>query len=256
MKRLIYFLILILAAVVSSCTKTDYLLFNDRARVQLSDTAIINSTFFYKPSTTLRDTVYIQVNTIGNISGKDRAVKLVQVTEPGVMNPAVAGVHYVPMDDPSLKSLMVVKGNAVTTMIPVVLLRDASLKTSSFRLRLQLVANDEFALGEQKSRTRAILFSDRLERFYSWRTDNSVSGAYNTFGRYSTRKHQFMYDYLKVPIDEAWYQAILAIGATQNYKNLVKEALAAFNNDPVNIANGTAPMRETSLVSSPLVTFP
>ena len=255
MKRLIYFLILISAAIVSSCTKTDYLLFNDRARVQLSDTATINNTFFYKPATVLRDTVYIQVNTIGNTSNKSREVKLVQVTEPGVLNPAVAGVHYIAMDDPSLKNLMVVKGNAVSTLIPVVLLRDPSLRTNSFRLRLELVANDQFALGEQKSRTRAILFSDRLERFYSWRNDTNASAFYS-FGKYSTRKHQFMYDYLKVPIDEAWFQAILAIGATQNYKNVLKEALAVFNNDPVNIANGSAPMRETNLPGSAIVTFP
>ena len=254
MKRLIYFSIVILAAVVTGCTKTDYLLFNDSARVQLSDTATINSTFFYEPATVIRDTVYIQVNTIGNTTSKDREVKLVQVTEPGVTNPAVAGVHYVPMDDPSLKDLMIVKGNRASAMIPVVLLRDPSLKVNSFRLRLELVANDQFSLGEQKSRTRAILFSDRLERFYSWRTDTSPAAGF--FGKYSTRKHQFMYDFLNIKIDEVWYQALLATGALTNYKNVLKEGLAAFNSNPVNIANGTAPMRESSLPSSAIITFP
>lgn len=256
MKRLIYFSILILAVLVSSCTKTDYLLFNDVARVQLSDTATINTSFFYEPASVLKDTVYIQVNTIGNTTNKDRAVKLVQVVEPGINNPAVAGVHYIAMDDPSLKNLMVVKGNAVMAMIPVVLLRDPSLKTNSYRLRLELVASDQFSLGEKQSRSRAILFSDRLERFYSWRTDTYTSSAFSVFGKYSTRKHQFMYDYLKVPIDEAWFQAALSIQATGNYRNLLKEALATFNSDPVNIANGTAPMRETSQASSAVVTFP
>ncbi|SDL86944.1 protein of unknown function [Pedobacter sp. ok626] len=256
MKRLIYFLIILLAAAVTSCTKTDYLYFNDSARVQLNDTSTITSTFFYEPNTVLRDTVYIQVNTIGDVSNKERAVKLVQVVEPGVLNPAVPGVHYVAMDDPALKHMMVVKGNQVNAMIPVVLLRDASLRTNSFRLRLELAGNDQFGLGEKQSRSCAVVFSDRLERFYSWRTDTGVSPAVSRFGKYSTRKHQFMYDFLKVKIDEAWYQALAATGALDNYKNALKEGLNEFNSNPANIANGTAPMRETNVAGSPLVTFP
>lgn len=256
MKRLIYFSIIILAAVATGCTKTKYLEYSDTARVQLNDTATINSTFFYKAANVLRDTVYIQVNTIGDISNKEREVKLMQVTEPGVLNPAIAGVHYVPMDDAALKPMMVVKRNEVNAMIPVVLLRDPSLKTNSFRLRLELVGNDQFGLGEKQSRSRVVVFSDRLERFFSWRTDSGVSPAFSRFGKYSTRKHQFMYDFLKVKIDEVWYQALAATGALDNYKNILKEGLAAFNSDPVNIANGTAPMRETTVAGSPLVTFP
>lgn len=256
MNRLIYFVLIFLAAVVAGCSKSEGLLYSDQSRVQLNDTSTLSSTFFYEAPAVNRDTVYIQINTIGRVESYDREVKMAQVTEAGVTNPAVPGVHYVPMDDPSLKRLMVVKANEVNAMIPVVLLRDPSLKDQSFRLRLELVTNDQFGLGEVGSRSRTVVFSDRLERFFSWRFDTGVAPAFYTFGKYSQRKHQFIYETLHEQIDEAWYQAAVAIGALQNYGNLLKEALIKFNNDPVNIASGVAPLRETNSPTSPVITFP
>ncbi|SIN94119.1 DUF4843 domain-containing protein [Chitinophaga niabensis] len=274
MKRLIY-IIAILLATASGCTKSEYLLFNDIARVQLSDTTSLSSTFVYDPVTIVKDTVYIEVSTIGGITNYDRPVKLVQIPEfdyTYVRDPitnqitdtiaterpfkAVAGTHYIDLADKSLESMMVIKAGSVRAQIPVVLLRDASLKTNSYRLRLQLVANKEFGLGEKNSREKTIVFSDRLERFYSWRVDATNASAFITFGKYSTRKHQFMIDVLKVNIDEAWFQAAVAAQALTNYANLLKRALTTFNNDPANIASGKAPLRETDSPASAAVTFP
>lgn len=275
MKRLIFYTLIFLAVVCGSCKKADYLLYSDIARVQLSDTAMLSSTFVYEPVTVTRDTIYIQVNAIGGVTDYDRDVKLVQVPEYNytyVPDPvrnqvidtiktekpfkAAPGVQYVAMDDPSLKSMMVIKAHKVSALIPVVLLRDASLKSNSYRLRLGVVANSSFGLGELNSRARTIIFSDHLERFYSWRVDNTTAPAYGTFGKYSTGKHQFMGDVLKVHIDEQWYQAIVSMQAQTHYKNLLKEALNTFNNNPANIASGIAPLRETSNPTSLLVTFP
>lgn len=274
MKRLIY-IIAILTATASGCTKSEFLLFNDIARVQLSDTTSLSSTFVYDPATVIKDTIYVEVSTIGGITNYDRPVKLVQVPEfdyTYVRDPitnqitdtiaterpfkAVPGMHYTDLADKSLESLMVVKADSARALIPVVLLRDASLKTNSYRLRLQLVANKEFGLGEKNSREKTIVFSDRLERFYSWRVDVSNAPAFNNFGKYSTGKHQFMIDVLKVNIDEAWYQAALSAQALTNYVNLLKRALTTFNNDPANIASGKAPLRETDSPTSAAVTFP
>jgi hypothetical protein len=256
MKRLIYFAMVVLAATAIGCGKTEGLLYSDIARLQLNDTATVSSTFVYEASTIIRDTVYIQVNTIGEMANVDRAVKFVQVSNKTDLFPAVSGQHFVPFDDPSLKNLMVIKANTVKAKIPVVLLRDASLKTNTYRLRLQLAANDQFALGEVQSRGVSILFSDRLERFYSWRFDNGTAPAFYTFGKYSTRKHQFMVDNLHEQIDEAWYQTMITLGAQQHYGNTLKTALANFNTDPANIASGKAPLRETDEVGSLLISFP
>lgn len=256
MNRLIYFILIYLAAITAGCSKADGLLYSDVARVQLDDTSTVNSTFFYKAAAVTKDTIYIKVNTIGALATYDREVKLAQYTETNVLNPAVPGVHYVPVDDPSLKKLMVVKANQTNAMIPVVLIRDVSLKEKSFRLALQLVGNDQFGLGEVQRRGVAIVFSDRLERFYSWRVDNYTAAAFSSFGKYSTGKHQFMYDTLQEKIDEAWYKAIEIIGAQQHYKNLLKDRLAIFNSDPANIASGKAPLRETNDPNSAVVFFP
>lgn len=274
MKRFIYIITILLVA-ASSCTKSEYLLFSDIARVQLSDTTALSSTFIYDPSTVTKDTVYIEVSTIGGITNYDRPVKLVQVPEYDytyVRDPvtnqitdtiatekpfkAIPGTHYTDLADKSLESMMVIKADSVKALIPVVLLRDASLKANSYRLRLQLVANKEFGLGEKNSREKTIVFSDRLERFYSWRIDGTAAPAFNTFGKYSIGKHQFMIDVLKVNIDEVWYQAILAAQATNNYVNMLKSALNAFNSDPANIASGKAPLRETNSPASAVVAFP
>jgi hypothetical protein len=256
MKKILYIVMILLSATYVGCKKADQLVYTDQARVQLSDTATLSQTFVYEPVTVSRDTVYIRVNTIGKVENFDRAVQLVQVPDGPVEKTAKPGIHYVALDDPSLKALMVIKANEVFAMIPVVLLRDTSLKTKTYRLRLQLAGNEEFGLGETTLRTRAIQFSDRLERFFSWRFDTTVASAFNTFGKYSTRKHQFMIDVLGQQIDEAWYQAAVIAGATGHYKNVAKDALNTFNLNPVNIASGAAPMRETNLPSSPLVTFP
>lgn len=274
MKGLICFIIAIIV-ISAGCSETDYQLYSDINRIQLNDTATLNYTFVYEPAATIRDTVYIQVNTIGNLAEYDREVKFVQVPEYNYTyqrdpqtgevtdtivtekpNKAIPGVHYVAADDPELKKLWVVKANAATARIPVVLIRDASLELESFRLRLQLAESADFGLGETKAGAVTIVFSDRLERFYSWRTDNTVSPAYNSFGKYSTAKHQFMIDVIGEVIDENWYQAISRLQAVGHYNNLLKEALNTFNNDPANIASGAAPLRESNSPGSPLVAFP
>lgn len=268
-------IILLLLAIAVGCKKADYLLYKDVARLQMADTGALNSTFVYEAPAVVKDTVYIRINTIGGITDKDRTVTLEQITEYDITyirdpltnkitdsivkekpNKAVPGTHYVALNDPSMQPLLVIRAGKAFDSLPIILLRDASLKNNSYRLRIRIVANDQFALGEKKAIEKTIVFSDRLERFESWKTDAGQSPAFGTFGKYSIAKHQFMIDVLKVRIDEEWYKAIALVQAQQHYKNLVKDALVDFNADPANIASGKAPMRETSDPASPLVTFP
>lgn len=268
-------IIIIGLAVAVSCKKADYLLYEGAARIQMADTSAVNSTFVYEAPAVLRDTVYVRLNTIGGITDQDRKVTLEQVTEYDVTyvrDPvtnkitdsivkekpfkAVPGKHYVPLNDPSMQSLLVIRANKAFDSLPIILLRDTSLKSNSYRLRLKIVANDVFAIGETKAVEKTIQFSDRLERFESWKTDGGVSPAFTFFGKYSTAKHQFMIDVLKVKIDEEWYKAVAAAQAIQHYKALLRDALTAFNTDPANISAGKAPLRETSDPNSPLVSFP
>jgi hypothetical protein len=268
-------IIIILLAIVAGCKKADYMLYNDGHRIQVADTTQLSYSFLYKDASVTRDTVYVQMNTIGGIVDYARAITIEQIPEYDkayVRDPAtnkiidstitekpfkaIAGKHYIAFTDPSLQSQMVVRADSAVSKLPVILIRDTSLKTNSYRLRIKLIANDEFAIGETKMVERTIVFSDRLERFDSWKTDAGASPAFVSFGKYSTGKHQFMIDVLKTKIDEEWYKAIVAAGAVQHYKVLLRDTLASFNADPANISAGKAPVRETSDPNSPIITFP
>lgn len=269
------FIIVILLAIAAGCKKADYKMYSDGARIQVADTTTFSYSFFYKDLAVTRDTVYIQINTIGGITDYDRMVTIEQIpeydityTRDPVTNKvidstvkerpykAVAGKHYVPFTDAAVQNLMVVTADSATCKLPIILLRDASLKSNTYRLRIRLMANDAFAPGETKALERTIVFSDQLERFESWKTDQSSSPAFQTFGKYSTGKHQFMIDILKVKIDEEWFKGIAAAYAQLHYKNLLRDALADFNANPANIASGKSPVRETSDPTSAIITFP
>jgi hypothetical protein len=272
MKKIIY--IILFSICMVGCSEKD-MLFNDIDRVQMNDTTTINYSFVYKVKSVVQDTVYIQINTIGNISQYDRQIILKQIpeydytyirdTQTGqiidtttVERPYMAepNVHYVDFNNEQLNKLYVIKAKQIKASIPIILLRDASLKEHTYRLRIELEKSNDFELGESKARALTIAYSDFLQRFKSWRTDTYSSSAYYTFGKYSVAKHQFMIDVSGEVIDEEWYQQVIAQQATLHYRNLFKAALKEFNNNPDNIASGKAPLRESSDVNSPLVTFP
>lgn len=272
MKRIIYAGIVLAIMTLSGCQEAEYMLFNDIARVQMDETEELLTTFYYEDASIVRDTVYLTVNTIGDPENRVRHIALQQITEYDVEykydakgnlidsivtekpNKAVPGVHYVAMDDPEMLPLLVIQPNAVTAEIPVILLRDATLKEAEYRLCLQLVATPDFQLGETNMLSGTIVFSDRLSKPSFW--NSSVERYY--FGTYSTRKHEFMYEVMQVEINDAWWKKLSADYAELTYtRNKLKEALTAYNADPDNIAAGLAPMREDQNdPSSPLVTFP
>ena len=267
-------IIVILLAVTIGCKKSPYLMYSDGTRIQIADTSTQSFSFFYEAATVTRDTVYVKLNTIGGITDRNRTVTVEQIPEfdytykydpvtnkviDSTANPrpnaAVAGKHYVSFTDPGAQAIMFVQADSAIGRLPIILIRDTSLKSNTYRLRLRITANDEFMLGEKNFMEKTIVFSDKLERFESWKNDNTAP-AVGTLGKYSTGKHQFMIDVLKVQIDEAWWQAILAAQATTHYKNYLRDALLAFNTDPANIASGKAPVRESKDPNSAPITFP
>ena len=85
---------------------------------------------------------------------------------------AVADKHFVAFDSEEAKKLMVVPANEVSANIPIILLRDPSLKANEYYLTLQLVENDEFKIGGvQKDVEYAITFADKLVEPNFWGTN-------------------------------------------------------------------------------------
>ena len=255
------------------CQKAEYMLFDDVARVQMDESEEIRSDFFYTNRAIQRDTVYLTVNTSGYPSDKVRKIALEQIPEYEIEyeydnkgnlvdsivtekpNKAVPGVHYVSMDDPEMEPLLVIRPNAVTAEVPIILLRDTSLRRNEYRLCLKLVATPDFSLFVSEHLSGTIVFSDKLSRPSEW--DDWLS-TYQ-FGTYSTRKHEFMVEVAGgIRIDDDWINTIMADMAELNFwADKFKESLLEYNSDPENIAQGLAPMRENQEdPNSPLIQFP
>lgn len=239
MYKIKYILMAVVLLSLYSC-KEEYYLFNDVKRIQfgpessyiynpsfnLADTTK-NFTFYYEEPSKAQDTVFFDIYAIGGTSKTDRAFKLEQVAVAGVDN-AVAGVHYKAFTDPSVVDKYVIKGGSVHTRVPVVLLRDGSLKSTTVTLKLQVADNENFELGEKNNIWRKIVFTDRLSQPTSW--DATFSNYY--FGKYSVVKHAFFIEHTGQKWDEAFFVYLKAnMGEIAYWKAELKMALISYNND-------------------------
>ncbi|WP_294080041.1 DUF4843 domain-containing protein [Proteiniphilum sp. UBA5384] len=105
----------------------------------------ISHSFFIVPGDG-PDTVYIEIHTMGMTSNVDRPFVLEQ-SNIGKPDAAVAGVHYVPFDNAQVAKYFVIPANQVMIRLPIILLRDESLKTGKVRLELKFASNEYFRPG-------------------------------------------------------------------------------------------------------------
>ena len=242
MKKTKIFLVALVVMALASC-KEDPFLFNDVATLQFGppQSAIYQQgsnaagslrayTFFYESVDTRRDTLFFDIYAIGGVSSKDRSFKLEQVQVEGVNN-AIAGTHYISFDDPAVSKNLVIKAGQVHSLVPVILLRDVSLKTSDAVLSFNIVENENFKKGEANYLWRRLDFTDRINKPAAW------AGTYqNTYyGKYSTVKHKFMMD----NTGELWDQDFMIVlqdpllpdpSRIMYYMSVVKAALINYNN--------------------------
>jgi hypothetical protein len=240
-----------------ACKKDQYYLYNDVARIQfgpelariyttsanLADT-LKPYTFYYEKATETQDTVFFDIYAIGGVSKEDRSFTLEQVQVPNVTN-AVAGKHYVAFNDPKATKNFVIKAGAIHTKVPIILLRDPSLKTTTYILKFNVVEDKNFKTGEINNLWRKIEFTDRLSQPAAW----NASAIQFYYGKYSVVKHQFMIQ----STGEKWDQDFM-VGLPSDYSLLqywigtLKINLVTFNsNNPGN------PLRDEN---GELVIFP
>jgi len=146
------------------------------------------------------DTVWLKMSTMGFVSDKNRAMELQQVATEG--DDAVPGVHYVAFDNADLAKYYVIPAGAVETKVPVVLLRDGSLKKKTVILRVAVKENEHFKAGYEQFSYREIHFTDKLSRPRNWET-YYLDYA---FGPWRIGKHQFMIDATGKAWDEAYIE--------------------------------------------------
>ncbi|WP_316816141.1 DUF4843 domain-containing protein [Pedobacter nyackensis] len=232
MKRSKYIIAFIAIALITSCKQDAYQLFNDVARIQFGpDISLIYRpeysftdtlkahTFYYDGTGIQQDTVFYDIYAVGGASKSDRAFKLVQEQVPNVTN-AVAGTHFVAFNNPAVSKHYVIKAGSVHSSIPIIVLRDASLKTTTATLKFNVVANEHFQLGEIRNLWRKLEFTDRLLRPVAWKAG---------YGKYSVAKHKFMID----TTGERWDQLFingLVPDMESYYLAVIKIALVDYNN--------------------------
>lgn len=189
----LYILLFVTLAGMTSCEKdmqvyseeTCWLNFYYATKSEAHET---NFSFVYSGSSVTQDTVWVSVSTLGFVKDVDRPLALQQVTTGE--NDAVAGTHYVSFDDESLKKYYYMPAGATKTKVPVVVLRDVSLKTTAMNLKIGIKENENFKLGYEDYQNHLVTISDQLTKPSNW----EYNGFNYYVSEYTPGVHQFMID--------------------------------------------------------------
>lgn len=129
----------------------------------------IAHTFFIRPANQMRDTVIIQILTMGFPSSEDRPFVLEQVNagQPGA---AVAGKHFVAFDNPEMIEHLKIPKGAMIKRLPLIVLRDPSLETEEVRLKLKIVENQYFKRGIDAWTNFVVKTTSKAVKPTSWDT--------------------------------------------------------------------------------------
>ncbi|MDQ8005174.1 MAG: DUF4843 domain-containing protein [Pedobacter sp.] len=248
MKNLKYILAALATVAFFACKQDQYYLYNDIARLQfgpepsriyttsynLADTLKMY-TFYYEDASIKQDTVFFDIYAIGGTKNTDRAFTLRQDQIANATN-AISGTHFVPFNDPKVAKHYVIKAGTVHTRVPIIILRDPSLKTTTPKLKFSIVADGSFSLGEPSNIWRKLEFTDRLSQPSSW---NAHFTQYY-FGKYSVTKHAFLINTTGDKWDSIFIDEMYAGGnLIDYYRTVAKTALINYN-----AANPTAPLKD------------
>lgn len=210
------------------------------------------SDFYYKDPSILTDTVYLRIKTLGTIPTKTSYVRFRAYNNPlvGAKYPdAIAGKHYVPFTDTGLQALWKVEAGKYEAYLPIVLLRDPSLKNQAYQLTFSITDSEDILAGNPKHIDATIVISDLLSQPSNW------SNTFFFLGTYGKVKHQFMIDQSGKKWDAAFINTILNdydLQAYYVYK--FSEALKTLNAE--RMAAGLTELREDPNSAATAVTFP
>lgn len=238
MKKIFNILVLGVLLVTTSCEKSLEVFNDSTCRLNFYyQSAEITSSFqesmaqgsysFIYSGDIQKDTVWIEVESMGMLADYDRPITLEQVDTTATM--AVAGKHYVAFNDPSLANYYVMPAGKARTKLPIVVLRDASLKHESVVLKYHIKANDYFTNGYDVFQTRSLSITDRLAQPSYWTKGYPMYGdyysLYNFIGYYGVVKHQFMIDVTGKPWDDAFIEEFIT--GDNNYFNYIINKLVS-----------------------------
>lgn len=236
MKNLKYIpaLFLGLSMVFQACKKDAYQFYSGIARIQFGPSqnllytssgtykdSLKSQTFAYSDISKVVDTVYFDIYTMGDIYSNERAFKLRQELLPGENN-AVPGTHYKAFDAPALAGLYTIPAGQNHSRVPVILMRDASLRSKSITLKFRIEENENFKFGQEDLLWRKLVFTDKLSKPATWNI--------GMLGKYSEVKHRFCISATNQKWDDEFITKIVVdVQAQQYWMGKVKIALLEYN---------------------------
>ena len=222
----------VVVAVVLAACENDLELFSDptcRLNFYYEDAQVVknfkdemsktNYSFVYSGMGIEKDTIWLEVESMGFVSDHDRTITLHQVDTAGVVQ-AVPGTHYVAFNDPGVASYYVMPAGKARTKLPVVLLRDKSLSEETVVLKIQIQANEYFQPGYDVFQSRSITFTDRLSMPGNWEKGYPLPGLesyfptyanylYYYFGRWGQAKHKFLIEQTGQKWDDDYIEGLM-----------------------------------------------
>ncbi|MEG2278221.1 MAG: DUF4843 domain-containing protein [Odoribacter sp.] len=197
MKKTIFYYLGILWAMgtLSGCEDETALEYGNDPRLyfyndQYGQRDSIAHSFFVLRDDQMLDTVWLDVRTMGDVADYDRPVELV-LTNVGKLDAAVPGTHFLAFDNAEVKKWMVIPTGQVKTLIPIVIKRDQSLKSSVIRFELAVGENQYFKPGIDKWSTFVITTTEMAAKPDLWDT-----WWKHTFGTWGAVKMKFIVDYV------------------------------------------------------------
>ena len=210
-------------------------------------------TFAYYPESIQKDTLQIELISVGEVTDYPRVIRFEQVTkewkytydeeEPekvvdstyvDMEFPAVAGVHYESLGE---KNELILPANQNVLKLNVIIKReDTGLRKNARKLVLRLLPSDDFQTGEVNKLVKNITISDKLERPTRWKDNSYYYKLY--LGNWSEVKHRFMIDITGQKWDNDFLVYIIDNYDTYSLRDYylakIKKALAEYNADPKN----------------------
>ena len=164
---------------------------------------VYSYSFVGKDDNLMMDTVWLTVRPQGLLPEKRSRIKLEQyegqelvyiygddglVTDSVlrvIPRQAVAGVHYVPFDDERIAEYLVLEPGDLEARIPVVVLRDESLRDTTYSLFFRIANSEDLMAGDEAHSNITLRIADCISRPSAW-DDWFFAGSW------SRVRHEFM----------------------------------------------------------------
>lgn len=228
--KIILLSMVLLLSMILSCSK-DIAPYDNDARAYFNERFIINATnnsqllsksFSFAPyAVRLQDTtVLLKVKIMGLATGADRTFGAEAVP---TVTTAVAGTEYKLLPG-------TIKANQTEGLLPVVLYRAATLKTTLRQLTLKIADYGDFKGGTVENNIFTLFFNDDYIKPDNWDT---APGLKSYFGVFSVTKYKFIVAVLgraDFPIQTSGYDPLKFSNADLlDKKAILQTALLAYN---------------------------